>query len=77
MVCYRLIFNLVRNFLHDEALGQEDKMLMKYLKPELLIIDDIGIKHLPRRFGGRLFKVVTRRYETWSTMMTSNRPLED
>jgi DNA replication protein DnaC len=74
---YRSIFDLVRDFLHDEVLGQEDKMLTKYLKPELLIIDDMGMKQLPRRSGECLFEVVMRRYETRSTMMTSNRPLED
>ena len=52
-------------------------MLTKYLKPELLIIDDMGMKQLPRRSGECLFEVVMRRYETRSTMMTSNRPLED
>jgi DNA replication protein DnaC len=76
-VYYRSIFDLVRDFLHDEVLGQEDKLLSKYLKPELLIIDDMGMKQLPRRSGECLFEVVMRRYETRSTMMTSNRPLED
>jgi DNA replication protein DnaC len=76
-VLYRSIFDLVRDFLHDEVLGQEDKMLTKYLKPDLLIIDDMGMKQLPRRSGECLFEVVMRRYETRSTMMTSNRPLED
>ena len=76
-VYYRSIFDLVRDFLHDEVLGQEDKMLTRYLKPELLIIDDMGMKQLPRRSGECLFEVVMRRYETRSTMMTSNRPLED
>jgi DNA replication protein DnaC len=76
-VLYRSIFDLVRDFLHDEVLGQDDKMLTKYLKPELLIIDDMGMKQLPRRSGECLFEVVMRRYETRSTMMTSNRPLED
>jgi DNA replication protein DnaC len=76
-VFYRSIFDLVRDFLHDEALGQEDKVLTKYLKPELLIIDDMGMKQLPRRSAECLFEVVMRRYETRSTMMTSNRPLED
>jgi hypothetical protein len=50
---------------------------LRYLKPELLIIDDMGMKQLPRRSGECLFEVVMRRYETRSTMMTSNRPLED
>ena len=76
-VYYRSIFDLVRDFLHDEVLGQEDKTLTKYLKPELLIIDDMGMKQLPRRSAECLFEVVMRRYETRSTMMTSNRPLED
>ncbi len=76
-VLYRSIFDLVREFLGDESLSQEDKVLAKYLKPELLIIDDMGMKHLPRRSGEYLFEVVMRRYETRSTMMTSNRPLED
>jgi DNA replication protein DnaC len=76
-VYYRSIFDLVRDFLHDEVLGQENKVLARYLKPELLIIDDMGMKQLPRRSGECLFEVVMRRYETRSTMMTSNRPLED
>src|SRR5258708_29975090 len=76
-VLYRSIFDLVRDFLHDDVLGEEDKVLTKYLKPELLIIDDMGMKQLPRRSGECLFEVVMRRYETRSTMMTSNRPLED
>jgi DNA replication protein DnaC len=76
-VLYRSVFDLVRDFLHDEVLGQEDRMLTTYLKPELLIIDDMGMKQLPRRSGECLFEVVMRRYETRSTMMTSNRPLED
>ena|GEM_PF-5175339 len=42
---------MVRDFLHDEALGGEDKVLAKYLKPDLLIIDDMGMKQLPKRSG--------------------------
>jgi DNA replication protein DnaC len=76
-VLYRSIFDVVRDFLHEEALGQDDKLLAKYLKPDLLIIDDMGMKQLPKRSGEYLFEIVMRRYETRSTMMTSNRPLED
>ena len=43
-VLYRSIFDVVRDFLHDEALGGQDKVLMKYLKPDLAIIDDMGMK---------------------------------
>jgi DNA replication protein DnaC len=76
-VLYRSIFDVVRDFLHDEAVGKEDKILARYLKPDLLIIDDMGMKQLPKRSGEYLFEIIMRRYETRSTMMTSNRPLED
>ncbi len=76
-VLYRSVFDVARDFLHDEALSAEDKVLARYLKPDLLIIDDMGMKQLPKRSGEYLFEVVMRRYETRSTMMTSNRPLED
>lgn len=76
-VLYRSIFDVVRDFLHDEALGGEEKVLGRYLKPELVIIDDMGMKQLPKRSGEYLFEIIMRRYENRSTMMTSNRPLED
>jgi DNA replication protein DnaC len=77
VVLYRSIFDVVRDFLHEESLGDEDKRLARYLKPELLIVDDMGMKNLPRKSGEVLFEIIMRRYETRSTMMTSNRPLED
>jgi DNA replication protein DnaC len=77
VVLYRSIFDVVRDFLHEEALGQDDKLLARYLKPDLLVVDDMGMKQLPRRSGEVLFEIIMRRYETRSTMMTSNRPLED
>ena len=77
LVYYRSIFDLVRDFLQDEVLGDDDKVLARYLKPDLLIIDDMGIKQLPKRSGEFLFEVIMRRYELKSTMMTSNRPIDD
>ncbi len=76
-VYYRSIFDLVRDFLHDEAMEGYEKTLQRYLKPDLLIIDDMGMKQLPKRSGEYLFEIVMRRYELRSTLMTSNRPLED
>lgn len=77
LVRYRSIFDLVADFLSEEALQQRDKTLRQYLKPDLLIIDDMGIKQLPRHSGEYLFEVIMRRYENRSTIMTSNRPVEE
>jgi DNA replication protein DnaC len=76
-VLYRSIFDLVRDFLTDEALGGQDKTLDRYLRPDLVIIDDMGMKQLPKRSGEYLFEIIMRRYQLRSTIMTSNRPLED
>ena len=77
LVYYRSVFDVVRDFMQDEAFGGQDKVLAKYLKPDLLVIDDMGIKQLPAKSGEFLFEIIMRRYELKSTMMTSNRPLED
>ena len=77
VVLYRSIFDVVREFLHDDAFAGQEKVLARYLRPDLLIIDDFGMKQLPKRGGECLFEVIMRRYETRSTVMTSNRPLED
>lgn len=76
-VRYRSIFDLVRDFLEDEATSQRDRVLRQYLKPDLLIIDDMGLKALPKQSGEYLMEIIVRRHETRSTIMTSNRPLED
>jgi DNA replication protein DnaC len=77
VVLYRSIFDLVRDFLHEEAATQQDKLMERYLRADLLIIDDMGMKQLPARSGEYLFEIIMRRYQVRSTMMTSNRPLED
>ena len=76
-VYYRSIFDCVRDFLHDEAFEGHDRILNRYLKPDVLILDDMGMKQLPKKSGEFLFEIIMRRHELRSTMMTSNRPLED
>jgi DNA replication protein DnaC len=77
VVLYRSIFDVVRDFLHEELVTQQDKLMERYLRADLLIIDDMGMKQLPKRSGEYLFEIIMRRYQVRSTMMTSNRPLED
>ena len=77
VVLYRSIFDVVRDFLHDDAVNQQDKLMERYLRADLLILDDMGMKQLPKRSGEYLFEIIMRRYQVRSTVMTSNRPLED
>ena len=43
----------------------------------LLIIDDLGMRKLPHTAAEDLLELVMRRYERASTILTSNRPVED
>ena len=43
----------------------------------LLIIDDLGMRELPVTAAEDLFEMVMRLYERASTLITSNRPVED
>ena len=43
----------------------------------LLIIDDLGMRKLPSNAAEELLEIVMRRYERASTLLTSNRPVED
>ncbi|MDD5557821.1 MAG: IS21-like element helper ATPase IstB [bacterium] len=77
LVLYRSVFDVVREFMESEAISGERSVLSRYLRPDLVIVDDMGLKQLPRKSGECLFEVIMRRYELRSTMMTSNRPIEE
>lgn len=76
-VLYRSIFDIVHELLQDDLFDKHERIMAKYLKCDLLIIDDMGIKQLPPKSGEYFFEIIMRRYETKSTMMTSNRPIEE
>ena len=76
-VLYRSIFDAVADLQQAEVFKETEKVLRKYLTPDLLIIDDMGLKKLRQGSGEYLFEIIMRRFEIRSTIMTSNRPLED
>ena len=76
-VLYRSIFDLVRELREEEVMPDVDGKMKKYLSADLVIIDDMGMKALPMKSGEYLFEIVMRRHGVRSTMMTSNRPLEE
>jgi DNA replication protein DnaC len=42
-----------------------------------LILDDLGMRKLPLSAAEDLLEIIMRRYERASTLLTSNRPVED
>src|SRR5256712_6209813 len=77
LVLYRSIFDAVRELQAEASPAELDRRLARYLKPDLLIVDDMGLKTLPAKAGEILLEIILRRYENRSTLMTSNRPIEE
>ena len=53
--------------------GTLEKRLATYLRPELLILDDFGLKPLTPPAPSDLYDVINERYEVGSILVTSNR----
>jgi DNA replication protein DnaC len=53
--------------------GSAERRLAGYLKPQLLVLDDFGLKPLPPSGPVDLYDVVDGRYERGSIVVTSNR----
>jgi DNA replication protein DnaC len=77
LVLYCSVFDLVRELQADQSPAEAQRTLMRYLKPDLLCIDDFGMKHFPPKSAESLLELIVRRHQNRSTLMTSNRPIED
>ena len=78
---YRVLYRETHTLLDQIAEATIDgsrKQHMELLATvPLLIIDDLGMRKLPSTAAEDLLEIVMRRYERASTLMTSNRPVED
>jgi DNA replication protein DnaC len=57
--------------------GSRKQYMAELTAVPLLIIDDFGMRKLPLTAAEDLLEIVMRRYERASTLLTSNRPVED
>ena len=77
VVLYCSIFDLVRELQADQSPAEAQRTLTRYLKPDLLCLDDFGMKHFPPKSAEALLELVVRRHQNRSTLLTSNRPIEE
>ncbi len=78
---YRVLYREAHALLEelaDVTLDGKRKQHMELLATvPLLIIDDLGMRKLPLTAAEELLEIIMRRYERVSTLLTSNRPVED
>jgi DNA replication protein DnaC len=76
-VMYRETHVLLDNLAEAVAEGTRKQFMESVASVPLLIIDDFGMRKLPHTAAEDLLEIIMRRYERASTLLTSNRPVED
>src|SRR3970282_2855521 len=76
-VVYREAHALMENIADATIDGTRKVFLADLATVPLLIIDDLGMRKLPHTAAEDLLEVVMRRYARASTLLTSNRPVDD
>jgi DNA replication protein DnaC len=78
---YRVLYRETHVLLDDLAEAVVDGTRKEFMESlttvPLLIIDDFGMRKLPHTAAEDLLEIIMRRYERCSTLLTSNRPVED
>ena len=76
-VLYREAHGLLDDLAEAQLAGTRKDFVAAVTTVPLLIIDDLGMRKLPHTAAEDLLEIVMRRYERASTLLTSNRPVED
>jgi len=76
-VTYRETRKLLDDLAEATIDGTRRECMESFVSAPLLIIDDLGMRKLPMTAAEDLLEIVMRRYERASTLLTSNRPVDD
>jgi DNA replication protein DnaC len=76
-VLYREVHVLLDELVDAAAEGTRKDYMQSIGTVPLLVLDDFGMRKLPHTAAEDLLEIVMRRYERFSTLLTSNRPVED
>lgn len=71
-VLYRSTFDVA-----SEIIQFQNQLIETFLKPQLLVIDELGMKNLSQAANEILLEIIHRRYQKASTIIATNCPIED
>jgi DNA replication protein DnaC len=78
--CHSVLFvNAIAAINHLSAAQKKNALkseLKKYLRPELLILDEIGYLPIDQHGADLLFQIISQRYERGSILLTTNKPFK-
>jgi len=76
-VLFTSAIDAVNNLIAAQHAGQLKQELKKYLKPSLLIMDELGYLPIDKTGADLLFQIISERYERGSIIITTNRVFKE
>jgi len=76
-VLYVNVYKMLEHLNSGRADGSYKRRLTGYLKVDLLILDDLGLRPVSHAGAEDLYEIIHERYERGSIMVTSNRAPEE
>jgi DNA replication protein DnaC len=76
-VLYIAAHDMLKQLRAARADGSHDRKMLRFTTPELLIIDDLGLRPLVGEEPVDLYEIIRLRYERGSTLITTNRAVEE
>jgi DNA replication protein DnaC len=71
------VVDMINHLTAAQLNGSLGKTLRSYVRPSLLLLDELGYLPIDKRGADLLFQVVAARYETGSIVITTNRPFRE
>jgi len=71
------VIDMINKLTRAQINGTLEQALKQYLKPALLLLDELGYLPIDKRGADLLFQVVAARYESGSIVITTNRSFRD
>jgi DNA replication protein DnaC len=76
-VRYTRVVDMINHLTTAQMNGLLGKALKFYVRPSLLLLDELGYLAVDKRGAELLFQVVAGRYESGSIVLTTNRPFRE
>jgi DNA replication protein DnaC len=76
-VLFTSVWDMIAQLQQSRADLSYHKRLQVYLKPDLLILDELGYRSMADATVEDFFEIVSKRYEKGSIIITSNRPIRE
>lgn len=76
-IYFTTLDDMVRHLKTAEAAGRLTSKLGSYLRPSVLMVDEVGYQPLERAEANLVFQVISKRYEKGSIILTSNKTFSE